>query len=126
MKTKILFLIPSLVGGGAERTLINILKNFDYSLFEVHLVVVDFNGVYCKQVPKEVKVISLFSNTKLVRVLSYIQKKFKFNYFFEQRFVKKIDSEYHSAISFLDSNFTNLLFKIPKVKKNYFLGALFI
>lgn len=116
-KTKVLFLIPSLVGGGAERTLINILKNIDYALFEVHLVVIDFNGVYCKQVPKEVKVISMFSNTKLVRGLSYIQKKFGFNYFFEQRFVKKIDSEYKTAISFLDSNFTNLLFKIPKVKK---------
>ena len=117
MKTKVLFLIPSLVGGGAERTLINILKNIDYLLFDVHLVVVDYNGIYYKEVPKQVKVLPLFSNTKLVRVLSYIQKKIGFNTFIVNRFLKSIDSTYDTAISFLDSNFTDLLFKIPNVNK---------
>lgn len=116
-KTKVLFLIPSLVGGGAERTLINILKNIDYLLFVVHLVVVDYNGVYCKEVPKQVKLLPLFSNTKLVRVLSYIQKRMGFNTFIVNRFLKSIDSTYDTAISFLDSNFTDLLFKIPNVNK---------
>tara|TARA_B100001175_G_scaffold173947_1_gene147644 strand:- start:14849 stop:15973 length:1125 start_codon:yes stop_codon:yes gene_type:complete len=117
VKKKVLFLIPSLVGGGAERTLINILKNIDYLLLDVHLVLVDYNGVYCKEVPKQVKVIPLFSSTNLVRVLSYIQKKIGFNKFIVNRFLKRIDSSYDTAISFLDSNFTDLLFKIPKVNK---------
>lgn len=116
-KTKVLFLIPSLVGGGAERTLINILKNIDYLLFVVHLVVVDYNGVYCKEVPKQVKLLPLFSNTKLVRVLSYIQKRMGFNNFVVNRFLNQIDSSYDTAISFLDSNFTDLLFQIPNVNK---------
>ena len=116
-KTKVLFLIPSLVGGGAERTLINILKNIDYLLFDVHLVVVDNNGIYSKEVPSQVKVLPLFSNTKLVRVLSYIQKRIGFNTFIVNRFLKQIDSRYDTAISFLDSNFTDLLFKIPNVNK---------
>jgi glycosyltransferase involved in cell wall biosynthesis len=116
-KTKVLFLIPSLVGGGAERTLINILKNIDYLLFDVHLVIVDNNGIYCRQVPKQVKVLPLFSNTKLVRVLSYIQKKMGFNNFVVNRFLNQIDSSYDTAISFLDSNFTDLLFNIPNVNK---------
>jgi len=117
VKTKVLFLIPSLVGGGAERTLINILKNIDYLLFDVHLVVVDYNGIYYKEVPKQVKVLPLFSNTRLVRVLSYIQKKIGFNTFIVNRFLKSIDTTYDTAISFLDSNFTDLLFKIPNVNK---------
>jgi glycosyltransferase involved in cell wall biosynthesis len=116
-KTKVLFLIPSLVGGGAERTLINILKNIDYLLFVVHLVVVDYNGVYCKEVPKQVKLLPLFSNTKLVRVLSYIQKRMGFNNFVVNRFLNQIDSSYDTAISFLDSNFTDLLFQMPNVNK---------
>jgi glycosyltransferase involved in cell wall biosynthesis len=116
-KTKVLFLIPSLIGGGAERTLINILKNIDYLLFVVHLVVVDYNGVYCKEVPKQVKLLPLFSNTKLVRVLSYIQKRMGFNNFVVNRFLNQIDSSYDTAISFLDSNFTDLLFQIPNVNK---------
>lgn len=116
-KTKVLFLIPSLAGGGAERTLINILKNIDYLLFDVHLVVVDYNGIYCKEVPKQVKVLPLFSNTKLVRVLSLIQKRMGFNKFIVNRFLKKTDSSYDTAISFLDSNFTDLLFEIPNVNK---------
>ena len=117
MKTKVLFIIPSLAGGGAERTLINILKNIDYLLFDVHLVVVDYTGIYCKQVPKQLKILPLFTNTKLVRVLSYVQKKTGFNKFVEHRFLKKIDSSYDTAISFLDSNFTDLLFQIPNVNK---------
>jgi glycosyltransferase involved in cell wall biosynthesis len=116
-KTKVLFLIPSLAGGGAERTLINILKNIDYLLFDVHLVVVDYNGIYCKQVPKQVKVLPLFTNTKLVRVFSFIQKRTGFNKFIIKRFLKQIDSRYDTAISFLDSNFTDLLFQIPNVNK---------
>ena len=116
-KTKVLFLIPSLVGGGAERTLINILKNIDYFSYDIHLAVVDYNGVYCKEVPKQVKVVPLFSNTKLVRVLSYIQKRIGFNNFIVNRFLNQIDGGYDTAISFLDSNFTDLLFKIPNVKK---------
>ena len=116
-KTKVLFLIPSLVGGGAERTLINILKNIDYLLFDVHLVVVDYNGIYCKEVPKQVKVVPLFSNTKLVRILSYIQKKTGINKIIVNSFLKKIDTNYDTAISFLDSNFTDLLFEIPNVTK---------
>lgn len=116
-KTKVLFLIPSLVGGGAERTLINILKNIDYLLFDVHLVVVDYSGIYSKEVPSQVKVLPLFTNTKLVRVLSYIQKRIGFNTVIVNRFLKQIDSRYDTAISFLDSNFTDLLFKIPNVNK---------
>tara|TARA_Y100001954_G_C15814497_1_gene606773 strand:- start:1823 stop:2962 length:1140 start_codon:yes stop_codon:yes gene_type:complete len=116
-KNKVLFLIPSLVGGGAERTLINILKNINYSLYEIHLVIVENKGIYIKDVPKNIKLISLFSNSFILRSLSFIHKYTGFNEIINRRFLKKIDNNYDTAISFLDSNFTDLLFKIPNVKK---------
>ena len=67
-KNKVLFLIPSLVGGGAERTLINILKNINYSLYEIHLVIVENKGIYIKDVPKNIKLISLFSNSFILSI----------------------------------------------------------
>lgn len=38
MKRKILFFIPSLAGGGAERTIVNIINHLDYSKFDPVLV----------------------------------------------------------------------------------------
>jgi len=61
-KRKILFILPSLVGGGAERTLINLLEKIDYKKYDVDLLVVLKQGVYLKQVPKEVKLLYLFKN----------------------------------------------------------------
>ena len=80
MKRKILFLIPSLNGGGAERTLINLLHKLDYTKFEVDLVIVLKDGVYLQSVPKEVNCIYMFQNKMLVRILAWLQKKIGFDY----------------------------------------------
>ena len=37
---KILFIIPSLGGGGAEKVLVDLLDNFDYSRYAVSLLVI--------------------------------------------------------------------------------------
>lgn len=116
-KKKILFLIPSLVGGGAERTLINLLQKIDYLIYDVDLVVVSFNGIYINHVPKQVKLIVLFRNDFLVRVLAYLQKKIGLNSIFRKRIKSKLKSEYDVGISFLDGNFTDLLFFVPNIKK---------
>ena len=59
MKKKILFIMPSLPGGGAEKVLIDILKNFDYSTYAVTLLLEFREGVYLNDVPGEVRVLSL-------------------------------------------------------------------
>lgn len=117
-KSKILFLIPSLVGGGAERTLVNILNhlNTDKS-FEITLAVVAYTGVYKNQIPENVKVIPLFKNNSLVRILAFLQKKLGFKYFLKKRVEKKINENYDTVISFLDGNFTDLIFFLPNIKK---------
>lgn len=57
---KILFIIGSLRGGGAEKALVELLAHFDYTRFDVTLCVVFYGGVYMEQIPASVKVIYLF------------------------------------------------------------------
>lgn len=119
MNKKILFLIPSLTGGGAERTLINLLQKLDYTKFDVDLVVVSKNGVYLENVPPEVHCIFLYQNVMLVRVLAWLQKKTGFTYLLKKASENKIRGEYDLGISFLDGNFTDLLFFMKGIKKRY-------
>ena len=118
-KKKILFLIPSLAGGGAERTLINLLQHLDYHKYDVDLVSVLNEGPYLKQVPQEVRLITLFNHILLVRILAYFQKKIGFNLIFKLIMKKKIKNHYEVGISFLDSNYTDFLFFITGIKKRY-------
>lgn len=102
--------MPSLVGGGAERTLVNLLQKLDYSRYDVTLVVVSNTGVYFNQIPKQVSVIILFNNPFFVRILAYLQKKTGFSLLFKLVTKYKVKNRYELGISFLDSNFTDLLF----------------
>ena len=59
MKKKIMFIMPALAGGGAEKVLVNILKNFDYSSYEVTLFLEYKEGVYLNDVPEKVRMLTL-------------------------------------------------------------------
>ena len=54
MKKKILFFNNSLGGGGAERILIDVLRNFDYKKFNVDLALISGTGVYMENIPPQV------------------------------------------------------------------------
>ncbi|MBK5203462.1 MAG: glycosyltransferase [Prolixibacteraceae bacterium] len=54
MKKKILFIIPSLGGGGAEKVLIDILRAFDYNKFAVDLFVIHHIGIHLNEIPEHV------------------------------------------------------------------------
>jgi len=116
-KKRILFLIPSLASGGAERTLINLLNFIDYSKFSIDLLIVSNNGVYLNQIPDSVKIIPLFKNDLWVRIQSYLQKKIGLTLFFKMRIKHKVKGSYNLGISFLDSNFTDLLFYVQNLEK---------
>jgi glycosyltransferase involved in cell wall biosynthesis len=119
MKRKILFIIPSLVGGGAERTLINLLKMIDYNLYEVDLVSILNKGQLISQVPSEVRLSTLFNNEWLVRINSWLQKRFGFTRLIRRRFSNHIQKNYDVGISFMDSNFTDYLFFTERITKRY-------
>lgn len=62
-KKKIFFIIPTLRGGGAERTFINLIKHLNREQFFIKLLVVDTrNEVYQKEIPEDVELINLKSS----------------------------------------------------------------
>lgn len=61
----ILFIMPALPGGGAEKVLIDILKHIQYSAYEVSLFLEYREGVYLQDVPEPVQVISLHGQNNL-------------------------------------------------------------
>lgn len=63
MKKKVLFIVNWLIGGGVEKVLITILKNFDYNSFDVELLLVYHEGVFLNEVPNEVKIRYLYSKS---------------------------------------------------------------
>ena len=117
-RKKILFIIPSLEEGGAERVLVNLLKRLDYSLFEVDLCVVENRGIYFKDIPEQVNVITIFNSSLWCRVFSNVHIRFNINGFYRLIVNRKIKKHYNTGISFLDSSFTDILFFLDeKVEK---------
>lgn len=55
---KIVFVIESLSLGGAEKSLVTLLQNLDYTLYAVDLIVFNKGGLFEKSVPKEVTIIN--------------------------------------------------------------------
>ena len=73
-------------------------------------------GPYVSQVPEEVRVYYLFDNNFLVRVLGYLHRTFSVEWFFKRK-MEKLKKEYDVGISFLDSNYTDLLFYVSNIEK---------
>ncbi|AST93384.1 glycosyl transferase [Sutcliffiella cohnii] len=65
-KVKILFFIYQMGGGGAARTLLNIINNLDRTKFSPTLVTLNFNGSYESELKDDVQFIKL-STTRLSR-----------------------------------------------------------
>lgn len=107
--------MPALRGGGAERTLINLLSKMDYERYAVDLVLVTNTGDYLDQVPSEVGLIPLFKNELLVRVLAFLLRKYGIEFPFRWRICSRVRAAYDLGISFQDSIFTDLLFYLPQL-----------
>lgn len=58
-KKNLLFIINNLNCGGAEKALISLLQTFDYSLYNVDLLLFKKEGLFLKQVPKEVIILNV-------------------------------------------------------------------
>lgn len=59
LKKKLLLIVPSLRGGGAEKVIGNIAAYIDKNKFEVILLALDYTGPYMNLIPKDVDVIDL-------------------------------------------------------------------
>ena len=83
MKIKILFLIESLAGGGAEKVLSVITKHFDYEEYEVTVCPVVDEGIYCEDVKRQVthyKPIIFYKGPSLSRLWNRIKYKLVYSY----------------------------------------------
>lgn len=78
MKRKVLFITPSLSGGGAERVIVNLLRNIDRSKFEIFFISINLSGPYVKNLPSDINVIDLkktrvrYSFFKLIKAINTI------------------------------------------------------
>lgn len=61
---RLLFVIPGLYSGGAEKSLINLLNLMDYTKYDVDLLLFKNEGLFLGQVPDKVKLISIPDSLK--------------------------------------------------------------
>ena len=59
---KILFVIPALTSGGAEKSLVNLLNILDSSRYEIDLLLFRKEGVFLEQLPSYVNIMSIPSD----------------------------------------------------------------
>lgn len=127
----ILFVMPSLGSGGAEKSLVNLLSLLDYKKYEVDLLLLKPEGLFLGQIPQEVNVLQIgeslqyaykinmgvfktFSNMKLgaLRVFSAVVCKLNYKENArQQRWVKyykkylpALKGKYDIAIGFLEGD----------------------
>jgi glycosyltransferase involved in cell wall biosynthesis len=104
---KLLLAIDNLGGGGAEKVLINLLKNLNKDKYQITLLLLFNEGVYINEVPKHVELKYLF-NVKSNVVRRIIYKMFK--YFPAEKIYKKfIKEKYDIEIAFLEGSTTKLI-----------------
>ncbi len=65
MKKKILFIIPNLKSGGAEKSLVTLLQLFDYERYDVSLFLFRKEGLFLDCIPEQVKIITAGKNFEL-------------------------------------------------------------
>lgn len=105
MKTKLLFIIGSLEGGGAEKVLVDVLRNFNYSNYEIDLCLILHEGVYLQDIPSQVNIIPLYNKKKsrfILKLEQRIYRHFRISFFESGRIKRKVASKYNAIISFLE------------------------
>lgn len=104
MKKRLLFIDGPLGGGGAERVLIDILRNIDYDRYDVDLAVICRGGALMDEVPEQVRVIELWPSYNLHYKLAYrVSKWLHCNWLFSRVMNgNKLRKDYELEISFLE------------------------
>ncbi|WP_157774327.1 glycosyltransferase [Priestia aryabhattai] len=116
---KVLFIINNLGGGGAEKVLINILNNIDYTQYQIDLLLLVEEGVYLDKVNKNVNLKTVIPRKKsnklfhrLYRYCSY--KLYKLHPRISASLL--IGKKYDLEISFLEGPSTIFLSHSPNKK----------
>lgn len=65
MKKNLLFVMPSLSAGGGEKSLVNLLSQIDYSIYNVDIFLFNKTGIFLNSLPTEVNILELEDNYKV-------------------------------------------------------------
>ena len=103
-KKRYLFIDGQLNGGGAERVLIDILRNFDFENNEVTLLQVNAGGTLLDEVPTDVKVVSAWSGyTKGFSMAYRCSQWWGWDYPLRHELLKAVEEQHFDvAVSFLE------------------------
>ena len=103
MKKKVLFLIPNLKHGGAEKVLVNLVNNLDPNKYDITLQILFDVGVHKKNLKPHITYKTFFK--KEFRGNSYLFKCFSPEFWWN-----RINREYYDvAISYLEGPTTRIL-----------------
>ncbi|MGL5902332.1 MAG: glycosyltransferase [Cetobacterium sp.] len=112
---KILFMIDSLEGGGAEKVLLDILKKLDKDKYLIDIFLLKKQGVYLEEALKYVKTIEGFSpknikfdNIFILKKLNSLFMKIRGKLFLNG-YINKIKNDYDVEIAFLEGKTTQWL-----------------
>ena len=137
---KILFVIPTLRDGGAERSLVNLLTELPPEKYDIDLLLFKMQGTFLSQIPQNVHIIKqppilkkLYGSVKEAgiympvkvfgNVISKIlkngmgeQKAFLWEYFYK-KVIDGIDKEYDVAVGYLGGESTYYIVDKVKAKR---------
>ncbi|MFI3298112.1 MAG: hypothetical protein R3Y59_10910, partial [bacterium] len=103
MKKSILFIYGPLNGGGAEIVLLDVLRNFDYSKYNVNLLLIVNGGTLFDRIPKQVNLYSLWDSYSVgYKIACRLSKWFGIDLFIKQRYRRLALPKADVAISFLE------------------------
>lgn len=80
MKKDVLFIIPSLGAGGGEKSLINLLTQFDFNKYNVDLFLLNHSGLFMDFIPEQVNVLDITENIEIFNkslknsIIEYLSK----------------------------------------------------
>lgn len=117
-KTRLLVLMPSMVGGGAERILINIFNNLPSSQYLIDLVVFEKKGELWDSIPKHVNKRIIKLPNILCKIGQILYRKYGWALLLKY-YASKIAGNYDVGLSYFDSMYNILLYssKASVVKK---------
>lgn len=100
----ILFIMTDLEGGGAEKALVSLLKEFDYSRYRVTLCLLFHRGVYLNDIPKHVKLVYLFKKEDSYWSRKAVRKYYKYHnpIVYLLLLHLKLKRKYDTIISFME------------------------
>ena len=102
-KSNILFVIPNLNGGGAERVFVNYIRILDEQKYNISLALVEKTGPYLDLVPAYVKIID------------FKKKRTRYSFFNLLKSIKQVNPD----LVVSTTNYMNMLLLFPPVWRKF-------